>query len=81
MTTSTASRRQFLTGLAAGATALALPNAHAKDAAPKWHGYGRATVIDALGGPGSANKPGKDLDAADLADVRASGVTAVNLTV
>ena len=41
-------------------------------------------MIDALGGPGNANgphKPRQKLTAADLADVKASGVTAVNLTV
>ena len=82
MTTLPASRRQFLAGMAVGAVAAAIPDASAKDeAAHKWRGYARATVIDALGGPGSANKPGKDLDAADLADVRAAGITAVNLTV
>ena len=82
MTTVTASRREFLTGLAVGAVATAFPDAHAKDArSSAWRGYSHATVIDALGGPGSANKPGKDLDAADLADVRGSGITAVNLTV
>ena len=75
-------RRQFVTTLAAGAVAAALPPAFAADAPqPKWRNYSKLTVIDALGGPGSANKPDKPLDAADLADVRASGITAVNLTV
>jgi membrane dipeptidase len=46
--------------------------------------YARAMVIDALGGPGS-NDPtvpdGAPLSAKDIADVRSSGVTAVNVTV
>ncbi len=46
--------------------------------------YGAAMVIDALGGPGS-NDPGvadgTPLSAKDIADVRSSGVTAVNVTV
>jgi membrane dipeptidase len=46
--------------------------------------YAGAMVIDALGGPGS-NDPGvpegSPLSARDIADVRASGVTAVNVTV
>jgi membrane dipeptidase len=76
-------RRQFVTSLAAGALAATVPAVRARDASsPAWRGYSKATVIDALGGPGSANKTGNAmLDAADLADVRASGVTAVNLTV
>jgi membrane dipeptidase len=75
-------RREFVSALAAGAIASALPAAHANEAAePKWRGYSRLTVIDALGGPGSVNSPGKTLVASELADVRASGITAVNLTV
>jgi len=79
-----AARRRFLATLSASAVAATLPlnRAQAADApATTWPGYSKATVIDALGGPGSANKPDAALDAADLADVRASGITAVNLTV
>jgi membrane dipeptidase len=44
--------------------------------------YARVTVIDALGGPGDADaKPGVPLSTGALDDVRASGLTAVNLTV
>lgn len=44
--------------------------------------YRRAIVIDALGGPGSQwDEPGQPFGARSLADVRASGLTAVNLTV
>jgi membrane dipeptidase len=82
MTTPTVTRRQFVSSLAIGALAAAMPAARARDAStPTWRGYSRTTVIDALGGPGGANKPGAALDAADLADVHASGVSAVNLTV
>lgn len=46
--------------------------------------YARAIVIDALGGPGSSDPSipdGAPLSAKDIADVRSSGVTAVNVTV
>jgi membrane dipeptidase len=82
MTSSAITRRQFVTSLAAGAFAATVPAVRARDAAsPTWSGYSKAIVIDALGGPGNANKHDGALDAADLADVRASGVTAVNVTV
>ncbi len=52
---------------------------NAADTVQGWQGYGQALVIDALGGPGgSADQP---LSPAVTAAVRASGVTAVNLTV
>jgi membrane dipeptidase len=75
------SRRTFVSGLAAGAIATALAPSRAGATEHAWSRYADATVIDALGGPGNANKPGAMLDAADLADVRESGITAVNLTV
>ncbi len=46
--------------------------------------YAKAIVIDALGGPGGDDPDAADdapLDARAVADVRASGVTAVNVTV
>jgi len=46
--------------------------------------YAAATVIDALGGPGSQDPSvpdGSPLSTRDIADVRSSGVTAVNITV
>jgi membrane dipeptidase len=52
--------------------------AGAKPAA-RWPGYDKAMVIDALGGPGG-DEDGT-LSAAELADIRASGLTALNLTV
>ena len=91
--TSELDRRSFL-ALSAAATAglAALPGrlaglpavpAAASSAAPEaWAGYGGAIVIDALGGPGKAGgiNETEALDAAALADVRASGLTAVNVT-
>lgn len=78
-------RREFLSSAVVAALA-ASPIARA--AAPKRgftdQAYAKAIVIDALGGPGGFDpdaKPGAGLSAADLADVKASGVTAVNLTV
>jgi len=86
MTDNASDRRRFLSAITTSALAATLPvtRSAAADvpvAASQWSGYANASVIDALGGPGSANKPGAALDAADLADVRASGLTAVNLTV
>src|SRR3984957_5578533 len=44
--------------------------------------YAGATVIDALGGPGGPEaKPNTSLSARAIADVRASGLTAANVTV
>ena len=72
MTTPFVSRRQFVSAVTAGAVAATVPGSRANAAAAAtWPRYASATVIDALGGPGNANKPGTALDAADLADVRA----------
>ncbi len=81
-------RRGFLS-LAAGAGAAALlpmplRGAFAAAAPPEtaWAGYGQAVVIDTLGSPGGAiDDDSNQLGAQDLADVRKSGLTAVNLTV
>ena len=76
MTTPHVSRRQFVSSVAAGVVAATVPGGRANAATEAtWKDYASATVIDALGGPGNANKPGAALDAADLADVRASGLT------
>ena len=78
-------RREFLASAIAAALA-ASPAARA--AAPKRkfpeQAYAKAIVIDALGGPGGYEPdlpPDSGLSARTLADVKASGVTAVNLTV
>src|SRR5262245_64258818 len=78
-------RRRFLSS----ATLMALTAAPiARAAAPKRgfteQAYAKAIVIDALGGPGGFDPdapPDAGLSATDLADVKASGVTAVNFTV
>jgi len=71
--------------LGAGASALIAAPAFAQSNSRRNTTYERAIVIDALGGPGGADPantdPNAPLSARDIADVRASGVTAVNLTV
>jgi membrane dipeptidase len=59
-------------GVARGSAAAETPQA-------RWGGYDKAIVIDALGGPGGDDDA--HLTAAEIADIRASGVTALNLTV
>ena len=76
-------RRDFMVtgGLAGAAVAFATrsPGAAAGFANVT---YARATVIDALGGPGEPGaKPDTPLSAKALDDVRASGLTAANVTV
>jgi membrane dipeptidase len=73
-------RRDFIIG--AGALAAAGRAAAAEPAARTL--YDRAMVIDALGGPGGydpTRKPGDPFTPRLIADARASGVTAVNVTV
>ncbi|MGB0132861.1 dipeptidase [Dokdonella sp.] len=79
-------RRQFLLGLASLASAplwLSAQRALASTAtAGGWPGYSRAMVIDGLGGPGEYNaEPYSPLSTQALDDLRASGLTAVNVTV
>ena len=85
-----ASRRRFLGACAfGGAGALLLPKvagaaAPAVPARPQWPGYRSATVIDTLnGGPldPQAATEYAPLNARALADARASGLTACNITV
>jgi membrane dipeptidase len=67
----------------AGAAALA-PGSLLPQAPPRrWPGYRNARVVDALAGPIQFNIPQGDLPltSEDLENVRASGITAVNLTV
>jgi membrane dipeptidase len=76
-------RRDFLvsSSLAGAAAAFSTPSQGAA-ATFAQSSYGGATVIDALGGPGEADaKPNTPLTAKALEDVRASGLTAVNVTV
>jgi membrane dipeptidase len=86
-------RRAFvrLTGAAAlvpglaGLTELTRNGALARPrAAHRWPGYGGALVIDGLASPGAFNIPdasGGGLGTASLEAARASGITAVNVTV
>jgi membrane dipeptidase len=68
---------------AAIATAAVVSSAMAGTSESKWTPYSRAMVIDACGGPGrSVDGPARaELDAEELGDIRASGVTALNFTV
>ncbi len=79
-------RRQFILASGAIVTAALLPAAlraatAAASAAAHWPGYSDAIVIDACGQPGSVTGTDHPLDAHELADIQASGVTAINLTV
>ncbi len=80
-------RRRFMAGIALLASTPLWPSMRqalaASAATPgRWPGYAEAIVIDALGGPGEYTaEPLAPLSAKALDDVRASGLTAVNLTV
>ena len=80
-------RREFLllSTMAVASAAVPLGAAEALaggDSKAPWAGYDKAVVVDALGSPGGSGTGGDaGLSAAEIADLRASGVTAVNLTV
>jgi len=75
-------RREFLKKSTVAATAMMLPVAVRSETAPTWASYNSTMVIDALGAPGStAFGTRVPLSASDIADVKASGVTAINVTV
>jgi len=84
----TLDRRRFLYLSTLAAAAAAAPRVAASAGVPDakeaarsavpWTGYDKAMVIDALGGLGDGNLP---LSAAAISDIRASGVTALNLTI
>ncbi|HEY4572679.1 MAG TPA: membrane dipeptidase [Thermoanaerobaculia bacterium] len=72
-------RRRFIFLSTLAAAHAAVPRVvTAATAPPHWEGYDKAILIDALGGPGGGDGP---LTAGQIADVRSSGLTAVNLTV
>jgi membrane dipeptidase len=78
------SRREFAALAAAGATALVLPASLRATSPARWPNYARATVIDCLATPGPFNVPSMfdaPWTAAMVANARASGITAVNVTV
>jgi membrane dipeptidase len=76
-------RRGFLALFGSASAAALLPGAanraSAETLAEVWPGYHKAIVIDSLGGP--IIEDFAPITAAQLADVRASGLTAANLTV
>ncbi|HEY4048914.1 MAG TPA: membrane dipeptidase, partial [Acidobacteriaceae bacterium] len=79
-------RRTFLSLFGSVSTATLLTSATGRAFAmahsDAWPGYRQAIVIDSLGGPGTAFSEGlTPLSPDELHDVRASGLTAVNLTV
>jgi membrane dipeptidase len=82
-------RRRFLisggtiAGLAMMQPLLAATDKDASSAGerPRWTPYRDAIVIDSCGTPGRETPDAHALDAGELADIRASGVTAINFTV
>jgi len=82
-------RRQFVAAATALAGLAMLPRAlagagvgtGAADATVRWPRYRDAIVVDSCGAPGRDTGDLHALDAAELADLRASGVTAINFTV
>lgn len=75
-------RRDFLVTSGMAATAVMLPAVARGQGTESWSGYGGVMVIDALGGPGSSAFGTRvPLTASDIADVKASGLAAVNVTV
>src|ERR1043166_7408088 len=77
-------RRHFLirSSLAATATAVRWPTVARADSNQTWPKYNGALVIDGLGAPGGGSFGDRvALSAANLADVKASGLTAINVTV
>lgn len=80
-------RRQFLTTSGAIMSVTMLPAAlraatmNATSAETHWPPYRDAILIDACGQPGSVTGSDHPLDAHELTDIQASGVTALNLTV
>ncbi len=77
-------RREFLikSGMAAAATAFLEPAVALGQKKQMWPGYASATVIDALGAPGHGTFGDRvPLIPSDVADIKASGLTAINVTV
>ena len=75
-------RREFLKKSSIAATAMMLPVVARGENAQSWSPYNAAMVVDALGAPGSTSFGSRvPLTASDLADVKASGLTALNVTV
>jgi len=79
------SRRQFLATAGVAAAALSLPAAirAATAEAKTWPGYAKSIVVDASGVPGDNDGDDADmsLKPGELADLKRSGLTVLNLTV
>jgi membrane dipeptidase len=79
-------RRRFLTLFGTVSSAALLPGtfgrALAETSSPARSGYGHGIMIDSLGSPGTnIDSVDPPLTDAEIEDVRASGLTAINLTV
>jgi membrane dipeptidase len=79
-------RRRFLTLFGTLSTAALLPGtfgrALAETSSPARPGFGHGIIIDSLGSPGTnIDSVETPLTAAEIEDVRASGLTAINLTI
>ena len=75
-------RRTFLIQSSMAATAAMLPIRATAEEPISWPKYSAATVIDALGAPGTGSFGKRiPLSASEIADAKASGLTAVNVTV
>src|SRR5947207_4177229 len=76
-------RRDFLVkSTMATAGAMCWPGPVRGESPQNWAGFGGTMVVDALGAPGSGGFGDRvPLTAADLADAKSSGITAVNVTV
>ena len=79
------SRRQFLATAGLAAAAMSLPAAirAATNDAKTWAGYAKSFVVDASAAPGANDSDEADpnLNAGELADLKNSGLTILNLTV
>jgi membrane dipeptidase len=74
-------RRMLLAGMGSAAGLAMLPSS-ARSANGRWPPYGSSIVIDGLGGPGGiATDEGAALTAAEVNDVRSSGMTCLHMTV
>ncbi|MEY2536340.1 MAG: rane dipeptidase [Verrucomicrobiota bacterium] len=75
-------RREFLVASSMATAATMLPAAARAEETFAWPRYAGATVIDALGAPGTASFGKRiPLTPSEIVDAKASGLTAVNVTV
>ena len=75
-------RRRFLISASTAAAVSMLPTRIRAAGTAHWPPFKESIVIDSCGGPGRGDtKENHPLDAAELKDIRDSGVTAINFTV